>query len=117
IRPDGTRLVLLVAIGIGVARGVQPMPAPALAVMRGREQAFDDSFVSVRPAVGDEIIYFFDRWRQANEVQAQSADQSRPVRLGRRFELFLLQSRQDEIINRILRPPLFFDRWNRRTYR
>src|SRR5882757_1672456 len=33
-RPDGTRSVLLIAVGVSVTGEVQPTPCPALAVMR-----------------------------------------------------------------------------------
>ena len=35
------RLVFLVAVGVGVARGVEPDPAPALAVVRRIQQPLD----------------------------------------------------------------------------
>ncbi len=41
IEPDLPRLVLFVAVGVGIARGVEPDPPPALAVVRRRQQPVD----------------------------------------------------------------------------
>jgi NADH:ubiquinone oxidoreductase subunit E len=54
IRPDRARFVLLIAVGVGVASRIQPVPAPALTVMRGRQQPLNDSLVSIGPAVSDD---------------------------------------------------------------
>ena len=54
IEPDEPRLVLFEAVGIGIARRVEPEPAPALAVMRRGEQAIDLLLVGVGTAVGKE---------------------------------------------------------------
>ena len=53
IFPDGARLIEGVAVGIGVARQVEPVPAPALAVVRRGEQPIDHFLVGVRRVVRD----------------------------------------------------------------
>ena len=50
------RLVLLVAVRVGVAREVEPRPRPALAVVRRGEQAVDELLVGVRARVGQERV-------------------------------------------------------------
>ena len=50
IEPDLARLVLLVAVGIGITRGIEPEPSPALAVMRRVEQPVDELGVGVGAA-------------------------------------------------------------------
>ena len=47
VEPDEARLVLLVAVGVGVAGGVEPVPSPALAVVRRGQQAIDDPLVGI----------------------------------------------------------------------
>ena len=42
VEPDEARLVLLEAVGVGVARGVEPVAAPALAVVRRLKVFFGD---------------------------------------------------------------------------
>ncbi len=44
-----------VTVGIGVARHVEPVAAPSLAVVRRSEQPVDDAFVGVRARIGYEI--------------------------------------------------------------
>ena len=48
IGPDRTRGVLFVTVAVGVTCRVEPVPAPALAVMRRRKQAFDEFVVGFR---------------------------------------------------------------------
>ena len=43
--------VVLVAVAVGIARDVEPVAAPPLAVLRRREQAVDQAFVCVRAIV------------------------------------------------------------------
>ena len=47
-------VVLGVAVGVGVAGDVEPVPAPALAVVRRGEQAVDQPLVGVGRVVGEE---------------------------------------------------------------
>ena len=49
-------LVLVVAVGVAVVGNVEPVPAPALAVMRTGEQAIDQGVVRVRGAVCEELL-------------------------------------------------------------
>ena len=50
IHPHVARLVLLVAIGVGIAGRIEPDPAPSLAVVGRREQPFD--FLGDKPRRG-----------------------------------------------------------------
>ena len=53
IAPDvGPRLIALEAFAIGVARQVQPVPRPALAVVRRGEQAVDHFLERIGRGVG-----------------------------------------------------------------
>ena len=47
VEPDLARLVLLVAVAVGVAGRVEPVPRPALAVVRRGEQPVDQLLVGV----------------------------------------------------------------------
>ena len=50
VRPGvGARLVLVVAVGVAVMDHVEPVPAPALAVVRAGQQAVDQPLVGVGP--------------------------------------------------------------------
>ena len=56
--PHGTLGVCLVAVGVGIARGIQPADGHALAVSWGGEQAVHHLFVSLRGGVFDEFADF-----------------------------------------------------------
>ena len=72
VLPDGARGVDAVAVGVGVAGQVEPVPAPALAVVRRRQQAIHQALVGVGPRVGDEVVDLLRRRRQAEQVEADS---------------------------------------------
>ena len=69
--------VELEAVGVGVVSQVEPVLAPALAVMRARQQAIDQPFVGVRPVVGEEGGDLVGRRGQAGQVERDAADQGR----------------------------------------
>jgi hypothetical protein len=48
IGPDRARGVLFVTVAVGITRRVEPVPAPALPVMRRRKQAFDEFVLGFR---------------------------------------------------------------------
>ena len=72
----GIEVVGLEAAGVGVAGHVEPVPAPALAVLRRGEQAVDQPFVGVGPLVVGEA---FDLVGRAGAVPQ---DRSRPGAAG-----------------------------------
>src|SRR5689334_17964664 len=95
--PDRPRLIFFVAVGVGVAGGIEPMAAPTLAIVRRGEKPLDNALVSVGPRVSDEVLNFLDARRQADEIEAQPSNQRDSIRLGRWLQVLLLQMREDEI--------------------
>ena len=75
--------VALEAVGVGVARDVQPLQRPALAVMGGGQQALDQIGVSSRRAVVQELRRFFGSRGKPNEIEID-APQQLFLRDGRR---------------------------------
>ena len=73
-RPDGARAILLVTIGVGVAREIQPRLRPALAKMRTGQQPIHQPFVGVGPLVLDKRLRLIRRGRQADKIQREAAD-------------------------------------------
>ena len=57
VRPDGTRQIHLIAVGVGVARQIQPAPCHVLAVVRRREQSVHQLFVGLRRRVLHERLH------------------------------------------------------------
>ena len=69
IHPNVARSVSVVAVGIRVARKVQPVPAPTLAVARRGKQALDQPLVSIRAPVVDELANLLGRREQARKIE------------------------------------------------
>ncbi len=61
----GTRAVFFIAVAIGIAREVEPVARPLLAVMRRIEQAIDQALVCVGPVVVKEFLNFLRAWAAA----------------------------------------------------
>ena len=85
-------LVLLEAVGVGIAGGVEPVPSPALAVVRAGQEPVDQLLVGVGASVGEEGVDLLGRRREADEVEAQAADEGGPVGLGRGLQLLALRA-------------------------
>lgn len=108
---------MLEAVGIGVARGIEPGQRHAFAVVRGGEQAIDEAFVGAGFFVGQEGSEFGGRGREAGEIQADAADQRRPRGLGRRGQFFGFEAGEDEAVDGILNPVFAADGGRRRACR
>src|SRR5207249_2765825 len=115
-----SRLVLLVTVGVGVARPIEPDASPALAVVRRGEEAVDHGFdcflpISLSPylpfwtrrgereigrrgELASKRVNLLEAGRQAGEVQCQAAQQRNRIGFGRGGEFVLLQLGQDEAI-------------------
>ncbi len=61
-----------VPVGVGVARGIEPVLAPALAVPRAGQQAIDEPLVGVRARVVCERRDLRGRRRQAGQVETSA---------------------------------------------
>ncbi len=114
----GARLgvVALVAVGLGEADEVEPVPAPLLAVARRGEQAVDEPFVGVGRRVGQERLDLGGRRRQAGQVVGQRGGSARPSTaggFGRQAPGF--QSCEDEARRSGCGPIRRSSRWERRV--
>ena len=89
------RVGVAVAVRVGVTRDVQPVAAPAFAVMRGVEQPVDELFVGIGRRVREECRNLGGRRRQAREIEAGAAQQ-RDLFSVRRETEFLLHERADQ---------------------
>ena len=108
ILPHLARRVDGVAVGIGVARHIEPVAAPALAVVRRSEQSVDHALIGVGPRVGKEVANLARRRDEAGQIEADPAQQRLLGRLGRRLQMLFLQTRQDEGVDRIPHPGCVF---------
>ena len=105
----GPGLVELEAVGVGVARQVEPVLRPAHAVLRAGQQAVDDLLIGVGRAVVQERLDLLGRRRQAGQVEAEAAEQRRAVGLGRGRQAVGLEARQDEGVDRVADPAAILD--------
>src|SRR6185503_1684725 len=64
-----------------------------------------------RAFVGQECIHLLRRRGQPGQVEARPSNERWLVRLGRRLQSFLFESREDEIIHLMARPLLVLDCW------
>ena len=101
IRRDVDRVVAVVAGGVGVADEVEPPHRHALAEVRRGEQPVHHFLVRVRRLIFHERANFLRRRRQPGEVERQPADERDAIRFLRRIHTLLLQSVQDEGVDRV----------------
>ena len=76
------KLVVLEAVAFAEAGHIEPVTAPALAVMRRRQQSINHFFVGVGGAVRHEGVNLFGRRRQAQQIIFRAAEISGPVGFG-----------------------------------
>ena len=104
VRPHRPACVVAVAVGVGVARRVQPVAPPALAVVRRLQQPVHHLFERVRTCVRDKRSDLRRGRRQAGQVETHAAQQRRLGRLRRRRDTRLRLLGGDENIDRVFRP-------------
>ena len=94
----------------GVAGHVQPMPAPALTVPRGCEQAVHQPGKGALPGVGPEHLDLRCGGRQPMEIELNAAKESELAGLFRRLDAAFFEFGQNEAIDRRLSPMQVFNR-------
>ena len=99
--------------GVRVARGVEPVPAPAFAEMRRAQQAIHDVGEGVRRSVREKGAQLIRRRRQADEIESDAPQQSLAARRWRRLHALRFELREDESVHRRLHPRRRFHRGKR----
>ena len=89
-----------VSVGIRVARCIQPVLAPALAVVRRGQQAINEMLVGIRIGVVDERGDLRGAWRNARQVKAQTADQGGAIGVRTEGQPLFFECLLDEAIDR-----------------
>lgn len=98
-----------VAVRVGIARGIEPVLAPALAVARRIQVTFHHPSVSARLLVCHEARDLFRRWRQSGQDEGSAADERETIGLAPLRETGFLQPAGDETIDRVGRRCHLFD--------
>ena len=91
------RRILLVAVGVGIARQIEPVTGPLLAVAVAGEEFFHRGVVAV-PEISGHVV---GRGRQPHEVEPQPPAEERCIGLGRRLEADRRELGADEGIDRV----------------
>ena len=94
---------------IHVARSIEPVPAPPLAVVRGGQQAVNQPLVSIRSGVGYEFLDLLRGRGQAYQVVVGSPQERALRGVGRERETFSFELRQHEGIDRCAHAVRAFD--------
>ena len=91
------RRILLVAVGVGIARQIEPVAGPLLAVALTGEELFDRGVVAVAEIRGHVVC----RGWQPHEVEPQPPAEDRRIGRGRRLEADRRKFGADEGIDRV----------------
>ena len=102
--PHVPMAVDVVAVGVGIAAGVEPLQGHPLAVVPGGEEPFHHSFIGPGAPVRQEGVYLFRRGGQSGQVQGQSTDQGDGVGFGRRSKPLAFEAGQDESVDGVADP-------------
>src|SRR5262249_49779480 len=110
--PPGVRAdrVVLETVALREAGEIEPVSSPTLAVMRRGEQAIDELLVGVGRGVVHEGIDFRRRWRQADEIERNPANENLATGGNGRDEAVRFLRRENKSIDRVFRPGGVFNR-------
>ena len=61
--------------GVGIADDVEPVPPPALAILRRGEEPFDHGLKRLRRLVGEKVFHLLGRRREAGEIERRPAEE------------------------------------------
>ena len=112
--PHHALAVKLVAVGVGVARRIQPARRHPFATARRGQETIDGLFVSAGRVVVQKGIDFGGGRRQPGEIKRDPPEQSFAARPRRRAQSLVFQTVEDEIVNGIPWPGGVFDCRERR---
>ncbi len=100
VRLGAAAILLVIALGIRVPRHIEPMAAPAFAVMGARKQSVDKAFVGIGRLVGNKGVHFSRRRRQADKIERHAANQRPPVGVRGEREFLRLHGGKQQGIDR-----------------
>ena len=95
-------VVLLEPVGVGVARHVQPVAAPALAVVGRIEQLVDEPLPGAALGVGQERLHLLAGGRQADQVEIGAPQQRQAVGPRRGGQAGVLPRGFEEAVDRVI---------------
>src|SRR5690606_27210337 len=100
----GERILALrredVAAGVRVARDIEPMARPSVAVARRGEKALDDALPSIGTIVREELLDLARCRRKPGEIEGRAADERASICLRGGLESAALERAQHELVDR-----------------
>ena len=96
--------ILVVAVRLRIVGDVHPVPGPAFAVARTREQSVDQPLGRAGGVVVDECADFRRGGREPGEVEGRTPDERLPVGGRGRPEVFFGVFRRDKTVDRVSGP-------------
>ena len=113
VGPHLARVVEVQAVGVGVARGIEPIAGAVLAVRRRRHQLVhqgaDLRILQVGAVLGEVLGEEFGRGRQAGDIEREAADERAGIGLGGGGEPGGLELGEDEGVDGVLGPTRLVD--------
>ena len=109
-----TGMVVFESLALGVADDVEPVSAPALAVMGRGEQVIDEPVVGGLRGIGHESLDLFRARREADEIDKQATDEDPGIGGGGRSEAGVPESVEHPGIDGAPHPPVGRRRRQRR---
>ena len=101
VRPHLPFAVDRITVRVRVARTVEPVPPPALAVVVASEQPVDALFVGLRTRVRNEGGDLLGRRQQAGQVEVGAADERRAIGARRRLDAFAGEAPAHQSVDRV----------------
>ena len=95
--------VFFITIRVGIARCIQPVTAPALAIVRIRQHAIDHGFISARGVILHKRIHGLRRGRQTKQVVVNALDECVAVGFGRWLDAFFRKLRTHQAVDGMCR--------------
>ena len=104
----------LIPVTVSVASEIEPLQRHSLAVSLRLQQAINDFFVCVGRLIGQKRLDFRRGRREPCQIERHSPNQRLSRCFRRRFQPFLDQTRQNELVDGVTNPVfMIYGRWDR----
>ena len=113
--PECPRLVVVVAVGVGVPGDIEPLHRHPLGIPRRHEKSVDHALVGRGGGIGEKRCNLLRRRRKASQIEGHAPQPGRPVGLGRGLEPLRFEPGENEPIEIAPRPIAPLHRRDRRA--
>ena len=102
--PERPRLVVVVAVGVGVPGDIEPLHRHPLGIPRRHQKSVDHALVGRGSGIGEKRCNLLRRRRKARQIEGHAPQPGRPVGLGRGLEPLCFEPGKNEPIEIAPRP-------------